>query len=130
MLMCSMSVRVPDPNPERDRPTVDHLLGTTVICCNYFRAVCGVSRDKVASVRRLVVGGSNYKPHGNTGSRYVTKRDVKLRCESFWRVFFSTFCSVNPHGGRYWPVNKTYRDIYEVISLILLRLRAYYLLSY
>lgn len=110
VLLCSLMSLAPDGE------IIMVIGGKVVGCCGYMRALCGVGKSKVTAARKLVLCGSDMSVHGNEGSKYKTQREVYGNSVLFWRMFFGQYCSTNPAGGRYWPANKTYKDIYRVYS--------------
>jgi hypothetical protein len=79
-------------------------------CDEYFGRIFGVSKDKMRSVRRLIVGGLGAET--DTQLRPLAPRVRYNQCVGFWREFF-TNCQRPNDQTRLFPVNENYAHIYE-----------------
>jgi len=89
--------------------TLKWMVGGVQCCDDFFRAVFGVSKNKLKGVRQLLKGAGTLP-----APRVVAERPkVKFnQCKGFWRAFFET-CQRPNDQIRLFPVNASYPFIYE-----------------
>ena len=83
------------------------------VCDGFYQAIHRVSKGKMKTARQMTRTGVDMRVHGNERKIYVLERPVGDLCVLFWTNFFDIFCQVNPAGGRFFPVNKSYDDIFK-----------------
>ena len=84
---------------------------TVPVCSYFFRAVLGVSADKLQTARNLAVLG----PGARTAPRVRIgqPRVMYNRTRAFWWQLFDKFCQRPNNHTRLFPVNKPMQTIYD-----------------
>jgi hypothetical protein len=88
-----------------------YFFGGRSVCGRFWAMAHGVSEDRMKKVRRMVKGGCIIWIHGNRG-RYQEQPQY-ITAYTFWFNFFEMNCQQPNNDLRLFPVNESFRFIYN-----------------
>lgn len=90
---------------------IKYLIDGHPICTVFWAKAHGASEDKMKKVRAMLRNKSTITRHGNLGKSY--KGAQADRCHAFWYNFFDMHCQRPNDELRLFPVNNSFRFIYD-----------------
>ena len=93
------------------RKNITYLINDQPVCHVFWAKAYGISEDKMKKVRGMLRNNSSTTQHGNKGTQYHTSQHGLSY--AFWHHFFGQNCQQPNDSLRLFPVNNSFRFIYD-----------------